>query len=71
SGIKFVTPWQRHVGQDVEILKQRNAVYEAAKRTQPQRWKGRKTRNWNPINEVKLNPCNDQTKQVENLRLAA
>ncbi|NYT66801.1 IS3 family transposase, partial [Alcaligenaceae bacterium] len=71
SGIKFVTPWQRHVGQDVEILKQRHAVYEAAKRTQPQRWKGRKTRNWNPINEVKLNPCNDQTKQAEELKLAA
>jgi len=55
SGIKFVTPGQRHKGLDEEILKQRHSVYQEAKRKNPQRWSGA-TRNWEAINEVLLNP---------------
>ena len=39
SGIKFVTPAQRHIGQDQDILKNRKSVYEAAKLARPDRWR--------------------------------
>jgi putative transposase len=55
SAIRFVTPHQRHTGQDIAILKRRKAVYEAAKQQRPERWRG-KTRNWDPIRAVYLNP---------------
>jgi len=55
SGIRFVTPAQRHRGEDKEILAKRKNVYELAKQQHPERWSGR-TRNWNPIGEVTLNP---------------
>lgn len=58
SGIKFVTPEQRHLGLDKRLLKQREAVYEAARYQHPERWSG-KTRNWKPINIVALNPENE------------
>ena len=59
SGIKFVTPSQRHAGLDREILSKRDEVYREAKRKNPLRWSGQ-TRNWSPIEEVWLNP--DQRK---------
>jgi hypothetical protein len=31
SGIKFVTPHQRHTGKDIEILSKRDEVYKAAR----------------------------------------
>jgi transposase InsO family protein len=40
SAIQFVTPNQRHTGQDRAILKQRKTVYEAAKKQRPERWRG-------------------------------
>jgi putative transposase len=55
SGIQFVTPEQRHSGQDRTILKQRQAVYEAAKKQRPERWRGN-IRNWDPVRVVYLNP---------------
>lgn len=55
SAIQFVTPDQRHSGQDRAILKQRKAVYEAAKKQRPERWRGQ-TRNWDPVRVVYLNP---------------
>jgi len=57
SGIRFVTPAQRHKGDDSEILSQRDVVYTAAKRRHPERWRGN-TRDWSPIREVWLNPDN-------------
>jgi transposase InsO family protein len=55
SGIRFVTPIQRHQGLDHEILAQRHALYQQARALHPQRWTGA-TRNWEPITEVWLNP---------------
>lgn len=49
SAIRFVTPQQRHSGQDKAILQARTAVYEQAKREHPQRWRGREVRDWQPI----------------------
>lgn len=59
SGIKFVTPEQRHQGLDKTLLKQREAVYEAARCQHPERWSG-KTRNWTPVAIVALNPENER-----------
>ncbi len=63
SAIRFVTPAQRHNGQDSALLQQRHALYEAAPTRQPQRWTG-KTRNWSRIDAVELNPQNAATKIV-------
>ena len=60
SGIKFVTPAQRHQRADSALLEHRQAVYEQAKAASPQRWKNRKVRNWSPISEVWLNPPKEQ-----------
>ena len=55
SSLKYVTPVQRHEGQDKEILAQRKAVYEAARKANPERWSG-STRNWEKNGLVFLNP---------------
>jgi len=56
SAIRFVTPAQRHARQDHDLLRRREAVYEAAKARHPRRWSG-ETRNWEPIRVVHLNPA--------------
>ncbi len=55
SGIRYVTPNQRHSGQDVPILEKRHALYTLAHRANPERW-ARSTRNWAPVAQVVLNP---------------
>jgi len=59
SGIKYVTPEQRHNGDDKEILAKRKAVIEQAKADNPTRWNGRDTRNLTPVRKVYLNPLDD------------
>jgi transposase InsO family protein len=59
SSIRYVTPGQRHRGEDAAILAARKRLYEAAKQARPERWSGN-TRNWSPIDEVWLNPSKDQ-----------
>lgn len=71
SGIQFVTPAQRHSGQDQLILARRKAVYELAKQARPQRWKNRQTRAWNHVSEVWLNPEKDNSETSEKLKFAA
>ncbi len=66
SGIKFVTPAERHDGKSKAILQHRHEVYEAAKTAHPERWNGRDTRNWNDIDIVYLNP--DKVVQVACVR---
>jgi len=55
SAIRFVTPDQRHRGEDRPLLARRHQVYERARAARPDRWSGR-TRNWQPIGPVWLNP---------------
>jgi putative transposase len=55
SGLNFVTPEQRHTAQAQDIMKQRIAVYEAARARHPQRWSGA-IRNWSLPASVWLNP---------------
>ncbi|MCP4963872.1 MAG: IS3 family transposase [bacterium] len=54
--ISFVTPAQRHSGEDVAILEARHKLYEAARTKNPERWSG-KTRNWDRKEVVTLNPA--------------
>ena len=61
SGINFVTPESKHQGQDVEILAKRDKLYNSAKEKNPNRWTG-KTRNWDPIECVKLNNLKGEKK---------
>lgn len=56
SGIKFLHPADVHAGKSAEILDKRHVVYEAAKAAHPERWRGRKTRDWTMPVAVYLNP---------------
>ncbi len=53
SSIHFVTPEDRHNGRDIQILANRQCVYQEAKSKNPERWSG-KTRDWNPVTKVVL-----------------
>lgn len=55
SGIGYVTPLQRHTGEDKVLLVQRDKVYQAARAANPKRW-SRQTRNWQRQDSVTLNP---------------
>lgn len=59
SGIRFVTPDERHHGRETAVLANRVRVYERARRRHPNRW-SRGTRNWTPAPAVFLNPKRDQ-----------
>jgi putative transposase len=54
SGLKFITPNQRHVGNDKVIMKNRHNVYIKAKEKHPERW-AKSTRNWQLPPVVTLN----------------
>ena len=55
SGLKFVTPLQRHNEEDKAILAKRHWLYQLAREQRPERWT-QQTRNWHPIESVTLNP---------------
>ena len=58
SGIKYVTPVQRHAGQDRPVLTARHELYQRARQSNPRRWSGG-TRDWTPVAAVTLNPERD------------
>ena len=55
SGIRFVTPDDRHFGREADILARRHDLYQRARAANPERW-SRGTRNWSPVGIVVLNP---------------
>lgn len=55
SGIKFVTPNERHTGADKRILENRKRVYLKAKAKKPERW-SQGIRDWTLVTQVCLNP---------------
>ena len=55
SGIRYVSPQQRHTGEDHAILAARHDLYTEAKERHPARW-ARHTRDWSPMGAVTLNP---------------
>jgi transposase InsO family protein len=56
SESRFVTPDERHYGQEKAILDKRKDVYELARQKNPNRWTNQ-TRNWEPVEVVILNPA--------------
>ena len=58
SGIGYVTPAQRHAGEDKDILAARHTLYTQARAANPRRWSGA-TRDWTPHGAVTLNPERD------------
>jgi transposase InsO family protein len=69
SGIRFVTPAQRHGGEESDILKNREEVYRQAKMKNPSRWSGN-TRNWDPIDTVTLNPSSRESRRTKEPKTA-
>lgn len=55
SEIRFVTPDDRHYGRETAKLNKRKEVYEQARQKTPERW-AQQTRNWEPVEIVRLNP---------------
>lgn len=56
SAIRFVTPQQRHEGEETAILAERHRLNQEAKARHPARWSQGKTRNWGRVTAVALNP---------------
>lgn len=55
SKLNFVTPAQRHAGEDRDILSKRKVMLESARAENPHRW-SRGVRNCEPVGVVMLNP---------------
>lgn len=58
SGIRCVSPAQRHDGRDVAILAARHARYQEARERSPARWSA-STRDGSPIGAVTFKPERD------------
>lgn len=63
SGIKFVTPQQRHSGQAMAICRHRSVVYEQARQRHPRRWL-RSIRCWRQPQVVWINPPPPENESV-------
>lgn len=63
SAIAYVTPAQRHRGDDVAILEARRLVFEVARQRCPQRW-SRQCRSWHRVQTVALNPRRRQSSET-------
>jgi len=70
SAIRFVSPDDRHYGREHQILANRHAVYERARRRHPNRW-SRQARNWNSVLHVQLNPAKENAINEHTLKEAA
>jgi transposase InsO family protein len=62
SGIRYVTPADRHADLDAQILERRHQVYIEARRLNPNRWSA-DTRDWSRIDRVVLNPSHGRSLQ--------
>lgn len=58
--LNFVTPAQKHSGQDHEILRARKEVLETKRQNHPNRWIQNHSRNCNPTTEVNLYPIDNR-----------
>ena len=68
SGIKFVTPHQRHCGQAVEISQRRAEVYDQARQLHHRRW-SRSTRCWRQPDLVWINKPTEEEIPAKELPL--
>ncbi|WJV63914.1 IS3 family transposase [Pectobacteriaceae bacterium C52] len=60
SVIGYVTPEQRHQGEDISLLAKRKALYDMAKKARPERWSA-SCRQWQRVDVVMLNPDKPET----------
>ncbi len=65
SGLKFLTPGQRHRGESEELMANRKQVYRLARQRHPERWGKRSTRNWDLPSGICLNPDRQATGQLD------
>jgi transposase InsO family protein len=65
SALQFVTPGQRHRGEDRALLNQRRQLYAAARARHPERWSG-PIRQWQPVSAVCLNPGRSTKQEANN-----
>ena len=70
SAIGFVTPNQRHAGQDPALMANRAVVYEQARQANPRRW-SKQTRDWSYVGQFNLNPETPNRKEPEAYKEAA
>jgi len=56
SALNFVTPQQKHTGEDVAALQKRKQTYNNARKNRPERWIQNKTQNCKPVTATTLNP---------------
>jgi putative transposase len=70
SALKFVTPAERHRGEDAAILERREQLYAAARDRHPERWSG-PTRDWRRPDVVLLNPGRHTKTEEETTQKAA
>jgi transposase InsO family protein len=61
SGIRYLTPSDRHAHKQSPILAKRHEVYTRAQRRAPRRWTST-TRDWSPIGAVYLNPIKQEVR---------
>ena len=59
SGLKFITPYQRHYNLAEKIMSKRTITYQLAKAKHPERWSG-KIRDWSLPEFVCLNPMSKE-----------
>ncbi len=64
SGIKYVTPDERHAGLDIAILANRRQLFVQAKEANPERWIRGVTRDWDPISTTKMNGGRTEKRKV-------
>ena len=58
--LNFVTPAQKHSGQDHEILQSRKEILENSRKNHPNRWIQNRIRNCEPTTEVNLYPIDNR-----------
>ena len=63
SQLNFVTPNQRHTGEDKVILAKRHETMQRAKAENPIRWGSQEVRNCKPVGPTTLNPVKEQQQQ--------
>ncbi len=66
SALKFVTPDQKHRGNDKDVLAVRARTYRLAQRDNPARW-SKGIRNWTPVKFALLNPDSKMRAKLEEL----
>ncbi|QDE93177.1 IS3 family transposase [Myxococcus xanthus] len=67
SGIRYVTPEDRHFGREGALLVRRHQVYQCANARHSERW-SRDTRDWTPAGPVRLGPSPNLTPAVLELK---